>query len=262
MRPFISALLTVCLLAFAGIAAQGCGPAQPTGSCGDGRCDYSEGESNYACPADCPPNGPGPGPGGDYCGDHLPPDPSGVLLPVGPMPQQCQQWCWAAVITMVANYYDVPATECELASMKAGFNYPACCSYAACSYQACDQPAPTNQIEYILGQIIGIHGYAENAAISEAVLQTELANGRPVIIGYLNSFAGHVVLAIGYAPGPGGTRYRIVDPYYGVFDVTYQQVAYGYMGGGASWRWGYTAYHLSPSSDGCNLDWDPYCACE
>lgn len=259
MRSFIAAIIA----SFIAVIAAGCGPGPDRGSCGDGRCDYAEGESNYSCPSDCPPNGPGPGPGGGYCGDHLPVDEGGVQLDVGPQPQQCQEWCWAATTTMVANYYGVAASQCGLASIKAGFQYPACCDYAACSYQACDQPAPPNQIDAVLGQVLGIHGYENDGAITQQQLALEISNGRPVIVGYLNSFAGHVVLVTGFRPQSyGGFLFHVVDPYYGIFDVGYDQLRYGYMGAGASWSWAFTWMHLSPRADGCNLDWDPECSCQ
>lgn len=281
-------LFSACIAA---AVAAGCGPSGPDpGYCGDGRCDYVAGESHYACPADCPPGPDGGGtPGGHcgdgacgsgengtncpedcatsngYCGDHLPISPSRVYLPVPPLAQQCQEWCWAATITMAAQYYGVAVDECTLASIKAGFQYPACCDYAACSYSACDQPAPQPQMEYMLGTVLRIHGYALDASISESQIKTEISNGRPIIVGYLNSFAGHVVMVTGYQPSlvsGGGAQFHVVDPYYGIFDVTYDQLAYGYMGGGYPWRWGYTIMHLSPRTDGCNLGFDPGCRCE
>lgn len=175
------------LIAFIATAlAVGCGPSGPDrGYCGDGRCDYAEGETHYACSADCPPGPDGGGPNG-YCGDHLPISLSRVYLPVPALPQQCQEWCWAATITMAAQYYGVAVDECTLASIKAGFQYPACCDYAACSYPACDQPAPQPQMEYMLGTVLHIHGYALGSAISEAQIKTEISNGRPIIVGYLN----------------------------------------------------------------------------
>jgi hypothetical protein len=193
----------------------------------------------------------------------LAPSTEGALLPIGPIGQQCPQWCWAAVISMIASAYGTVAAQCELASAKAGFNAPSCCNYAACAYPICDQPAPTFQMEQVLGSLLGIHGTSVQGKISESELRSEIANGRPVIVGYLNSFAGHVVLVTGFGPGPAGSApYHVVDPYYGVFDIPYAQLAYGYMGGGTSWTWGYTAYRLSPYANGCNFAWDPGCGCK
>ncbi|MEY4744646.1 MAG: hypothetical protein RL272_591 [Candidatus Parcubacteria bacterium] len=248
------------------ILIAGCGPLGPDpGSCGDGRCNYAAGESNYSCPADCQPSRGGPdggaGPGG-YCGDHLPVASGGVSLPVSPMPQLCEAWCWAASSTMIATYYGISATECGLASVKAGFRYPACCDYAACSYPVCDQGAYPREEDAILGQVLGIHGFAIDASLTEVQVQTELSNGRPFIVWYSGSFSGHLVVVSGFARSGGQYLYRVNDPYYGVFDVTYGQLVYGYHGGGQSWLWNKTWYHLSPRADGCNLDFDPDCRCE
>lgn len=264
MRPLSIAFLGVIT---AGMIAAGCGPTGPDpGTCGDGRCNYAAGESNYSCPADCPP-GPGGGPDGGagpggWCGDHLAIDPGGVQLPVTFMPQQCESWCWAASSTMIASYYGNGATECQLASVKAGFQYAACCNYAACSYPACDQGAYPREEDAILGQVLGIHGLAIDASLSESQAQTELSNGRPFIVWYSGSFSGHLVVVSGFAPYGGQYLYHVDDPYYGVFDVPYGQLVYGYHGGGQNWLWNKTWYHLSPRTDGCNLDFDPGCRCE
>ncbi len=270
MRSFHPAAFAATFALF-GACGTGCGPdPTPSGYCGDGRCDRLQGESNYSCPRDCPPDGTGPGrpsdggttPAGGFCGNRLPVAQGGVLLPVRPIGQQCQEWCWAATTTMVGTYYGVNVSECGLASSKAGFSGPVCCQYAACAYPACDQAAQPDQIDVVLGQLLGIHGIETNGAIGEQDLGLELSNGRPVIVGYLNSFAGHVVLVSGFGPGPGGNAYHVIDPYYGVFDVSYGQLAYGYMGGGMQWTWAFTWSHLSPDPNGCNTSFDPSCACQ
>lgn len=255
-------LRIVIVIAMVALAAANCG-SLPAPYCGDGYCDRHE--SPYSCPRDCGytgNSGPGNDPDAGYCGDRLPIASGGITLSVPGMFQQCPEWCWAATITMVANYYGVTIAECGLASSKAGFSQPVCCRYGACAYQACDQPAPPRQMNFILGNLVGIHGYQADDKIAATRLMTELSNGRPVIVGYLNSFAGHVVLVRGFTGDRSSPEFDVIDPYYGEFLVTYDQLAYGYAGAGASWRWAFTWMHLSPSTDGCNRDFDPGCGCD
>lgn len=255
---------------------------RPANHCGDGYCNY--GETASTCPNDCDDGGGYCGDG--YCGsgetktscpqdcggttpttpkscgpDHLPIDRSGTYLGVSFEPQQCTEWCWAGVSVMVASYYGIGASECSLASVRNGYQQGACCFQGACQTSQCNTPAPPLVIESMLRDVLGIHGLSVNNGLTEQQVQTELSNGRPFIVGYLNSFAGHVVLVDGFQPSGSGYVYSVLDPFYGSFAVSYNQLAYGYMGGGMQWRWGYTAYHLSPRTDGCNTRFDPACAC-
>jgi hypothetical protein len=236
----------------------------PADHCGDGYCNF--GERANTCPEDCGGGGTNGGTNGGTttsCGpDHLPVNPSGVRLGVSPLPQLCSEWCWASVSTMVASYYGIGATECGLASIRNSQPPNACCFQNACQFSQCNTPAPPLVIESMLRDVLGIRGQSINNGLTERQVLTELSNGRPIIVGYLNSVSGHVVLVYGYVPnGNGGFSYLVADPFYGPFTVSYNQLAYGYVGGGTQWRWGYTAYRLSPRTDACNTQFDSGCIC-
>jgi len=212
-------------------------------SCGDSRCDDAE-RSAGSCAQDC-----GGGQQGCWNSNQISSAP--IQLQIGAMAQQCQQWCWAAVTSMVGAYYGAYLQQCELASLKAGFTAPACCQYAACGYQPCDQPALPAEIDGVLGSVLGLYATRMSRGLDENELQIEISNGRPVIVGYTSSFSGHVVLVTGFSGQTDDMRatYTVVDPYYGVFQVTHHELAYGYGLGTA--RWAETWYQISPSADGC-----------
>lgn len=239
MRSFIFAL---CACVF---FAAGCRPANP--SCGDGWCDAGEPRS---CPADCRPQ---PEP---YCGDSLRADPYGLELGVRPRGESCHAWAWAATVATVADWYGVGVTACGVASDMSGYD---CCGYA-CRGTVCDSPPRPRDVSALLGGAYGIHGFEESGPASELRLQTEISNGRPVIVGYVDAYVTHLVLVSGYRRG-GWTAYRVHDPYYGTFDLTYDELWYGDATPYPGLGWSVTWTGLSPWANGCNYDFDPYCGC-
>jgi hypothetical protein len=150
---------------------------------------------------------------------------NGVQLPVPEYFQQCSEWCWAASITMVAEYFGRPVQECELASAKTGF---ACCNYAACGFDACNQAAQPGEIDVVLSRL-GVHGTFRQGALDEQSLANELDHGRPVIVGYVAPFAGHVAVISGYRVEAGGRVFHVVDPWpqFGAFDAPWVTIAQG-----------------------------------
>lgn len=241
-----------------------------TGYCGDGYCDASNGETPSSC-SDCSVVG-------GYCGDGIcesgesctsdcqlsdcwsqsPPLVANreLFAPGNFMLQSCNQWCWASCGTMLAGYFGRFASQCTLMSFKSGFpDLNTCCSYAACTYQPCNSPAQPNEITNLIQYALGLHVQFTGSAISEAALINEIANNRPVEVGYQNSFAGHVVLVTGMQyVGAGQYTYTVMDPFNGIQQgVTYQQLLYGYMGSGLNWYWSMTWYQIAPVQDGCPL---------
>ncbi len=171
----------------------------------------------------------------------------GADLYVAPIMQQCQYWCWAAVIEMVADYYAVDVTQCELASYLTG---TMCCDYFACAYPACNQTATTGQIHDIL-EDLKIENVLVPRALLESELQKELDAGRPVIIGFQGIFSGHVGIVDGYVPATIYTPafYHFIDPYFGIFTVEYRQLRYGYQNGTALWMHSWYKIQLKEEED-------------
>lgn len=272
MRSFtFSVLLTLVLLSLGGCLC----PPEPQGYCGDQRCDVGTGESQSTCALDCQ------GQSSTYC--DVPADPNGAELNLWLMQQWCEQWCWAAVITNISNYYDrtipgtpYPVSECNLASAKIGDqSLSICCQYGACQYQPCNQPASFQEMNIFLSQL-GITGQLLPRPLSESEIQVEISNGRPIIMAMQSMSSGHVALITGYQPGAGPageTLYRVDDPWpfneYGVpasdgsgvrYLLAYNRLRFGATSGQAYWAASYT--RLSPRQDGCSPPVNPSCSCE
>jgi hypothetical protein len=164
-----------------------------------------------------------------------------------PVLQTCQEWCWAASITMLGEYYGGDAVQqCNLATTLAG-NLDNCCSYAACGDPMCDQGATADQISDILS-IDGLHGNYYPCELAEVDLQAEISAHRPVMIGYEGPFSGHAVVISGFTPGVPAT-YTLDDPYFGVLELNYQQILLGPNNGQT--RWVYTWTQVSPTANLC-----------
>lgn len=159
----------------------------------------------------------------------------GTQLSVMFLPQQCQSWCWAAGIAMVANYVGSYVQECELARAKTGFE---CCYYGCYGY--CNQTAQSNEIDGLLAQANVAHDY-QAGPLSEHQLQVELSSDRPVLAGFQGPFAGHVAVITGFTPGY-VTTYRIYDPWYGIIDAPYSGLLSG-PGFGEPWIHSYFRIH-------------------
>ena len=152
-------------------------------------------------------------------------------------------WCWAAVITMVNNYYGRSTMLCQPPSIKTGLN---CCNWAACSYDACNRTAQLPEMATIFGSF-GVSGLMMSGAISQQTLVQEISSGRPVIIALYGSFSGHVVLVTGFSfadPYGQNVLYRVYDPYYGPTAVSYRNLLNSYNSG--SMYWGATILGLQP----------------
>jgi papain like cysteine protease AvrRpt2 len=195
----------------------------------------------------------GPNPGPTSCG-NLPISPTRIQLPLTPIAQQCAEWCWAASISMIANYYGATVQECTLATAATG-NSVDCCNYAACSISACDQGEGGNAVDTFFPEL-GIHGSDYPCALPERELAAEIGAGRPVMIGFQGPFSGHAAVVSGYTPGNPAT-YTLNDPYYGVFEMTYQELLAGGVQIGET-PWAESWAQLSPKTAVCVPD-PSYC---
>lgn len=267
MRSFIMTFAIFGLL----IGMAGC-PTPPV--CGDNLCEGAERPGGtYACALDCA--GDGPDPGG-YC--DAPASATGAELDMWLMQQWCDQWCWSAVITNVANYYGKsadgsgPVQECQLASYRLGDpSLSVCCQYAACAYPACNSPGSFQQMTQIMGAL-GLYGQLVARPLTEAEIRIELTNGRPIIMAVQSQTSGHVAILSGYASHGGQTLYRVDDPWpynmWGVpstgnagtrYVMTYAQLVYGSTTGQSLWVASFT--RLAPRADGCSPNVNPTCGC-
>jgi len=126
--------------------------------------------------------------------------------------QKETQWCWAACITMVLNYYDIPCTQEEVVMRTYGtlVNYPARDLYQIAQYLngwGVDRQ----------GRQVIVQAEAYSSAPFDAILSV-LSDGRPFIIGVGNGYSGHVVVCYGVDWvnnywGPEVTKFYVYDPW-------------------------------------------------
>jgi hypothetical protein len=151
-------------------------------------------------------------------GGGSPTDPGGPpaggqqrVLTVPLVAQQTPVWCWAAVSEMIFRYYGRGATQCQILS---GWYQADCCTFS----QFCLTTAPIPVIQQTLQAFGGLRSVAFPGPISLQAVQNEINAGRPIIVAYRGSMAGHVVVLYGYDAA--GNVY-IRDPLFGSFVVPY-----------------------------------------
>ena len=187
----------------------------------------------------------------DALGCDGPPRTSVVNLGISYTQQECDEVCWAATIGMVSQFFGRPLQQCQLASMKVqlttGASYD-CCYAGACGDPYCDQPAVPQVMENVMSQGLDIHGLEVDRPLTEDELLIELSNNRPVIVGYVGPFAGHVAVINGFIWGS-PTVYFVYDPWpsFGNIQIPYSAILQGPPG--QPWRMSFA--HLSQGNDPC-----------
>jgi len=117
--------------------------------------------------------------------------------------QQQNEWCWAASIQMILNYYGIPATQQEIVTRTYGIPV--------------DQPGSDSAINAALngwgrtvgGQIRTIHSASGPGLPTPAVLLNELNQQHPILVAFAtgpNSGHAVVVTAASYVPTPNGPQ--------------------------------------------------------
>lgn len=162
--------------------------------------------------------------------------------------QACPQWCWATVITMVSNFIARRVSvcnlnECSVATFLANrMGFPVNCCFVGCA--GCNFPAQPNQISFVL-QNVGVHGQFFQGPILESLLQLELANGRPLILGMTALTSGHVIVIYGYSCTALPCVYLVADPWptSGLRSLSYSSLL---TYGGS--RWSFTWFGMAADS--------------
>jgi hypothetical protein len=147
--------------------------------------------------------------------DPLSNDARVVSLAVPEIRQQTNVWCWAAASEMVLRYYGRSYSQCDILST--WLAYPCCSPFGIdplCQVAAPDMYTIRDTIAYFGGPTSSVTG-----PLTFAQIRSEIDAGRPIILGYLGSFAGHVVVIYGYEET--SAQVLIHDPYYGTFQVPY-----------------------------------------
>jgi len=141
------------------------------------------------------------------------PAPSSRALSVPFIQQQTQLWCWAATSEMIFRYYGVPASQCQLVST---YLNRQCCTGDPSCVVASGNMQTIQQGLLVVG---GVRSTYLLRPLTFDEVASEISAGRPIMLAYRGSFAGHVVLLTGYDRTTG--LVRILDPNYGVIDVPF-----------------------------------------
>jgi hypothetical protein len=135
----------------------------------------------------------------------------GAVAPTAPLyGQKSSNWCWLAVAQMVG---DTPPRAFGLAQCSLAIRYIAgaagCCSSVNSS---CDRPGAPPDISQIYTDN-GLSFSMSPVPALEARVQSALAKGYLVEIGWQTANLGHVVLVVGsHRDALGNTRYTVNDP--------------------------------------------------
>jgi Papain-like cysteine protease AvrRpt2 len=151
--------------------------------------------------------------------------------------QEQTQWCWAAVSTSVARFYDGGSgwTQCQMAGQE--LNRSSCCEDG--STAECNQPWYLDRALSRAGTFAGMEA-APSTGLDP--VPGEIGAGRPVCARIAwSGGGGHVVVIEGYRQD--NTRIAVEDPWYGSSDVPMSSFRGSYQGSG-SW----THYYLTRGS--------------
>jgi hypothetical protein len=138
----------------------------------------------------------------------------GKQLPISLKPQECTQWCWAAVTTAIGAFYQddqCPTTQCEVVSQVLNIGRD-CCSECDCKadpFDPCNQP---KNIAFALNRYQhGLDGPA-GTTLSFSDIQDEINNNHPIAVSVrLNDPAAtsHAIVIFGYTDDG---KLNVADP--------------------------------------------------
>ena len=160
--------------------------------------------------------------------------------------QPSEDWSWAAGIAEVSEFYTGQfANDCQLVSAFAqhqGVQVDCCASPGLCQ----GRNGTVETLHTLVRDVAGVANVAEQRTLSECELRQELANGRPVLVGYKvdGSTAQRMAVVVGYGP----TGFDVHDPYVGATTG----LPYNDLVARAHAVWTFTMHHLvSASSPRC-----------
>ena len=138
--------------------------------------------------------------------------------------QRENEWCWAASIQMVLNYYNVAITQEEIAARTYGLDAYGRMANRGASHDVITANLNNWNIDNN-GRKYIVQAYFVPGAPNASALVNELSLGHPVIISYRNySTPGHVIVmtACSYYPTPYGPNIQTMifrDPWPGQQNV-------------------------------------------
>lgn len=148
------------------------------------------------------------------------------------MQRQLQsEWCWAALSTSVALFYDAgsPWTQCTVAN--AGLDQTTCCQDGGTA--ACNQPNYLEKALALVGHLQSDFG----GALAFGAIREQIDGGRPIglCIDWTGG-GGHFVAVDGYDVN--GEILDVQDSLFGPSHVALASFPSSYQGGG-TWSWTY-----------------------
>lgn len=145
--------------------------------------------------------------------------------------QEQTQWCWSAVATSVAHYYNSASTWTQCTLVNAELGRTDCCTSP--SSGNCNKPWYLQNVLTRVGHLASVSG----GATSFADVCTEIDNGRPlgVRIGWSGG-GGHFNILACYTRNPLFVlqSVQVEDPWYGTSVWDYDTFRTAYQGTG-SW---------------------------
>jgi hypothetical protein len=167
-----------------------------------------------------------------------PPRPPAATLDLMMQAQQETEWCWAAVSTSIAHYYDgrSPWVQCrlvnEVLSSGRALKKPICCDDPGSA--ECNQPWKL----YDALERVGHLGASHADGPTPQALGAEMAARRPLCLAIAwDGGGGHFVAVDSYDAASG--LLEIKDPLFGHSLVHRDSFPRSYQGGG-TWAWTYT----------------------
>jgi len=148
------------------------------------------------------------------------------------IPQEKEEWCWAACAQMLLQFFGIEVQQCDVASQM--FGEPCCANPDS---PLCVGPAQVPLIANIYAQ------YGHNASLISGkvtfeTLQDEINANRPVIVGFdWGSGTGHQVLVCGWDVDSLGQRLLVNDPWQGSGPVYYVNLLAAYGLGSWQYTW-------------------------
>jgi hypothetical protein len=145
--------------------------------------------------------------------------------------QQQTNWCWAAVATSVALFYDPASTWTQCAVANGELGRSDCCGTGA--------SGPCNVYGFLGSSLtrVGHLDHSTGSTTSFAGTAAEIDGGRPLCLRTAWSGGGaHFLAIIGYRTL--GNMLAVDDPWYGKSDVAYGTFTTSYQGSG-SWTHSY-----------------------
>jgi hypothetical protein len=163
--------------------------------------------------------------------------------------QEQNEWCWDANCKCIMDYYGTSVKQCEIAEYVRTLNPSTFGSTACCTSPSgkCNNPnniEGNDGMQGVLMHFANISSVPSNAPIALTKIKSELAAGRPFVIGVLwSGGGGHVVLACNYS----GSSITFMDPWQnnGMTTKTYTSGS-SFSTSSGSGNWGATLVLTTP----------------